>query len=247
MKKETRVLISNVGKYWSSLLVANTLFCPFCLPLAAWLIVCQCYSSILLNFDSPLDSWFIVTFVGLLPTLELFFVGLAGLNRCHKDILWDESGPTAKNFFAAVKRQFGRHLLYGALFWLSLTLAVVGTAAYLSFDLPGVLVGFGVGVCLLQALFVLPSVLTCVAETVFFSDKLSDVLANAFRLTALRPSLVLHAAIAALPVVVATLLPLVAQISVWILFIFVISTFSVTYFLAASKRAFDFVVKARYR
>ncbi len=224
MKKSFRNLVETFARNWSSVVFSNALFSLFCLPFSAWLVICQCYSSLLIKFESPLDSWYVITFSGLLPTMLVLFVGLAGSVYSHKRIFWDENGEAVKTFFGGIKRGWKRYLLYGFLCWLSITTAIAGTTFYLDNVASPILSGIAAAISVLQAFVVFPTVFCNMAQDAFYEEKLKHVFGNSFRILLMKPSLVLYSAIAVAPLAVIVILPLIWQLSGWVLFMTVLVT-----------------------
>lgn len=240
-----RRLVEIFANNWSSVVFTNALFTLFCLPFAAWIIICQCYSSLLLRFDSAPDSWYIVTFLGLLPVTLVLFIGLAGSVWAHKRIFWEENGAVAQMFGEGIRKNGFRYLLYGFLCWLSLSTAVVPTAFYVNHIANPLLCGAATAVSILQALIILPAMLLNMAQNVFYEDRLKYVFGNSFKILLLRTRFVLYAAVALLPVAVTVVLPFIWQLSAWILFMMAVVTLSTVFFLSKSKNIFDRITQKR--
>lgn len=224
MKKSFRALVETFARNWSSVVFSNGLFTLFCLPFAAWIVICQCYSSLLIKFESPLDSWYIITFSGLLPTMLVLFLGLAGSVYSHKRIYWDENGEAVKTFFRGIKRDWNRYLLYGFLCWLSITTAVMATTFYLNNVASPIISGIAAAISILQAFIVFPTVFCNMAQGAFYEEKLKYIFGNSLKILLMKPSLVLYAIIALAPLAIIVILPLIWQLSGWVLFMIVLIT-----------------------
>ena len=227
MKRETVEFWKNFGANWSSLLYANLILSPFCLPLAAWIVICQCYSSLVINADASVSSANLIIFGGLLPVTLLYFFGLSGYVFTVKGIVFDKRGDVKQLFKEGVKKSGARYLFCGAAVWLSLTVAVCSTGFWLSSDLDWLIVGPFVAVSVIQAIVVVPAALMTMAQQAFFEDKPTDSWKNSFKIVILKPSVILYSALAFVPLAVTVVLPFVAQLSMWVLYIFLFTKFMV--------------------
>lgn len=242
MKRSFRGLVEVFARNWSSVVFSNALFTLFCLPFAVWIVICQCYSSLLIKFESPLDSWYIVTFAGLLPTMLILFLGLAGSVYSHKKIFWDENGEAVKTFFGGIKRDWNRYLLYGFLCWLSITTAIAGTTFYIESVSDPIISGIAAALSILQAFIVFPIVFCNMAQGAFYEEKLKNIFGNSFKILLMKPSMVLYAAIAVAPLAIIVILPLIWQLSGWVLFMIVLITPIIVFVLQKCGVIFENIV-----
>lgn len=224
MKKGFRSLVETFARNWSSVVFTNALFVPFCLPFATWIVICQCYSSLLIKFESVLDSWYIITFAGLLPVILILFIGLAGSVYAHKKIFWDENGRPVRTFFEGIKRDWHRYLLYAFICWASTSIAVVTSAFALKCIDISVLSGLVVAISILQVFIVFPIVFCSMTQGAFYDEKLKNIFSNSLKILFMKPSLILYSAVALLPIAVTVILPLIWQLSMWVLFMMVFIT-----------------------
>ncbi len=244
MKISGKGFLKTVESYWTTLICANALFLPFALPAAAWLVICLCFSAILMGASQYLGGALILTMLGLLPCMLIGSVGAAGLVYSHKQLFWDERGGAAKTFGEGIKQNWARYLLFGFLIWLSLFIAVTAPALYISTNMHWLAAGAFVGVSVLQSLIFIPCFMLMAAETAFYTDSLKNVFANAFKLYFLRPfRLTFFAVISVAPVALIIFLPFVWQLAGWVIYLAALVTFSVTFWLSRAANLFDFVTR----
>ncbi len=239
MKRETLEFWKNFGANWTSLLAANVLLFPFMLPLAAWIIICQCYSSLIMISGAPFYYYYIISYGGLLLTTLLYFIGLSGYVNAVAGIVFQLRGDVRQMFKEGLKKNVGRYLLNGLAVWGSATIAVASSVIWLATDFNVLFIGAAVAISLLQTLIVVPTAFLNMAQNVFFEDKMGDTLKNSLKILLVKPSVTLFAALAVLPFAITIILPFVAQTSAWILYGFAFVTFSAVSFLLKAKRTFD--------
>ena len=242
MKRETVEFWKNFGANWSSLLYANFILSPFCLPLAAWIVICQCYSSLVIRIGESVSGTNLIVFGGLLPTTLIYFAGLAGYVFTVKGVVFDKRGDVKQLFKEGFKANWARSLFCGFTVWASLSVAVSSVNFWLGSDFDWLIVGPAAAISFLQSLAFIPAAFLSMAQNVFFTDSPVDTYKNSFKILFLKPYTILASALSLLPVAVTVVLPFVAQLSMWVLYIFLFTTFSVVFFLLPVKKIFDGLV-----
>lgn len=231
-----------VEQNWSSVLGGNALLLPFALPLIVWLVICQCYSALLKDAMDAIGGALILTCVGLLPCVLIYFVGIAGTVNVNKSILFDGSANVAKSFRQGIKKNALRYLLFGFVMWLSFSVAVITPSLY-SLMGKGLLHGMGSVVAIVQAFAVIPITCLAITQSAFYNDNLHDCFANAVKLYFIRPLKTIGLTIVAMiPFCICVFLPFVWQLVFWVVYMVVGVSFGLIFLLVCHKAYFDWVI-----
>ncbi len=226
-----------------ALIGCNAMLFPFAMPLIAWIVICQCYSALLSGISTAVGGAIVLMFLGLLPCSLIYAVGLAGAVCCYKKLFWEGDGAIRRSFAIGIKKNAPTYLLCIFIMWISVSLAVL-TPTFYSYVGIALLAGAGSAVAVIQSLAIIPVMCIVIVQCAFFEDKLKYRFANAFKLYFMRPlRTVLFTVLSVLPFAVCMLLPFIAQLVFWVLFITVGVTFGITVCLVNIKNYFDFVMK----
>ena len=235
MKRFAHLLKSHL----STVLAINSLFAVFCLPWAAWTVICQCFSALLIGDNKPVQGAFTLWCAGNLPCFVLLAVGLALVTRCCVDLYYSDSG----NIRASVskgKSNIGKYVILAVLLWLSSSLAVLTVVWAPKINLPSVAVVAIIAATLLQFVVVLGWTFLCAVQNLFYTDKTSDVAANGIKILFTKPLTVVGCALLALlPFAVAVLLPFVGQLICWTAVLVLLPVVLVLVVVVNYKKIFD--------
>lgn len=222
-------------------MACNALTLPFALPVIVWLIICQCYSALLVNLGGAVLGSVVLTMLGLLPCALVYAVGLAGAVNCYKCALVDGEMDVRRRFARGIKKNALKYMLFVFIMWLSSCIAIITPTMY-SYMGVSILYGVGTAVAIFQLLVLVPAMCLAMVQCVFYEDKLRHVFANSFKLYFMRAFRMIGVtAISALPFLFCLLFPFGWQIAFWVVYAVIGVSVGITFMLWYGKRYFDAV------
>lgn len=234
--------LNNIWLGKGAVIGCNAMLLPFSLPVIVWLVISQCYSSLLVRTGGAVGGSVILTFLGLLPCALILAVGLSGALYCNKCTLVDGEMDIRHRFAVGIKKNAPKYMLFTFIMWLSTALAVITPTLY-SYMGVSILYGVGTAIAIIQLLLVAPTMCIAMAQCVYYDDKLRYVFPNAFKLYFMRPIRMTGVAIvSALPFVFCMLFPFGWQVAFWVIYVVVGVSVGMIFYLWYAKRYFDAVV-----
>ncbi len=234
--------LNNIWLGKGAIVGCNAMLLLFSVPLIVWLIICQCYSALLINMGGAVGGSIVLTLLGMLPCSLIFAVGLSGALYCDKCILVDGYMDIRRRFVEGIKKNALKYLLFTFIMWLSVAIAIITPSMY---SLMGISIMYGVGtaIAVIQLLVLAPAMCIAMLQCVYYDDKLRCILGNAFKLYCMRAFRMIGVTIvSALPFVFPVIFPFGWQIAFWVIYAVVGVSVGMIFALWYAKRYFDAVV-----
>ena len=227
----------------STMLMINAILTTFFLPWAAWTVICQCFSALLIGAEQWVGVALTIWSIGNLPCFLLIAIGLPGAMKCCANVYFEDDGRV-KEGFRQGRSNMCKYCVYALALWLSLFLAVNAWVWCPLTDMPGLLAGMCVGFALLQFVFVSTTVSVCAVQNLYFTDKFSDTVSNAVKIVLAKPGRTIGCAfLTVLPFALITLLPFVPQMVGWTVVLVVGLSAILLIPVVKHKRTFDEMIE----